>query len=138
VAKDKKRITPPQSPRDWALSVTGGRPRELLERILSKEYVKLAGRRGSVRLKLISSIPRPEGFTDALVEAQLALLADDRRLFERLDNLIDELESADETVRALARTRIGAGHFRILKGNVAEILSHRKQLAILAEIVEQQ
>jgi hypothetical protein len=137
VLKDKKRTKPPQSPRDWALAVTGGRPRELLERILSKDYVKLAGGRGSVRPKLINAIPRPEGFTDELVEAQLALLADDPRLFERLGNLVDELENSDETIRALARSRIRAGHFRILKGNIAEILSRRKQLAALAAIVEQ-
>jgi len=133
----KRRNKPAQSPRNWALAVTKGRARELFERILSKDYVKLAGGRGSVRPKLINAIPRPEGFTDVLMEAQLAWLADDPRLFERLGNLVDELESSDETVRALARSRIRAGHFRILKGNIAEILSRRKQLAALAAIVEQ-
>lgn len=126
------------SPRNWALRLTQGRPRELLVRILGADYVKIAGGRGSVRPKNLNDIPRPEGFTDELVDATLKRLADDPKLFERLVKLTDQLTSGDEAVRAIARTRINAGHFRILKGNVAEVLSRGKQVEALRRIAAQE
>ena len=81
--------------------------------------------------------PRPEGFTDELVEAALEELAGDPKLFERLGNLVETLTSGDDAARAIARTRINAGHFRILKGNIAEIFSRSKQLAALKKIAAQ-
>jgi hypothetical protein len=122
------------SARQWALNVTHGRARDLLEKILGKDYVKLAGGRGSVRPKNVIDIARPEDFTDAQVDATLAELAADPKLFERLGKLVDRLNGGDDAARAIARTRIGAGHFRILKGNIAEILSHGIQFELLKEI----
>jgi hypothetical protein len=126
------------SPRNWALNVTKGRSREVLERVLGADYVKLAGGRGSVRPKNLIDIPRPEGFTDELVDGALERLADDPKLFERLGNLIDELTRGDDAARAIARTRINSGHFRILKGNIAEIFSRSKQIAALEKIAAQE
>lgn len=129
------------SPREWALRQTRGRARGILEGILGSDFVRRARRSGqqSTRPVFLDDVPMPSGFDRETAEAHIEVLLNQApRLLERLGSLLDAVRSADALTQFVARTKIHPWQFRILKGNIAEILSRETQLSILREIVQNQ
>jgi hypothetical protein len=84
----------------------------------------------------LNDIPRPPGFSDKSVDDLVNFLFRDRdKLAERLGKMIDEAKNWDYAETLSFAARANAGHFRILKGNIAEILSMDIQRKVLEEVV---
>lgn len=126
---------PVLGPRDWALRQSTGAPRRILETILGMDYVKRArGAVGGRPVNLID-IPRPAGYSDELLTRHFEeVLKQAEKATERLEKFFAAERSSDPVLSFLARRKVKGGHFRILKGNVAEILSMKIQREIFTSI----
>lgn len=137
VASKLKKKETPAGPREYALRLARGGPRATLEKVLGKDYVERAKMLAIQRPVNIGDIPRPARLTDDVVRKLLGDLIRDNRekLTERLGKFFARTPT-DPIEAALFRARINPGHFRILKGNVAEILGMPLQRQVLAEIIK--
>jgi len=121
----------PLDPVGWSRAVTVGAPRELLERVLGKDYARVL--RGADVPMRLANLPLPIRFsTPGVLTAQLDKVANQQaKVWERLDAFLEEV---DQVSKAGGIPLIGRGRFRILKGNLAEVLSLEQQIRILQEI----
>lgn len=120
---------------EWARSVTTGRPRQLLVALLGPDYARQLPQLGALPMNLLD-IPRPAGLTDAVLATQKEAVSSNKRLWERLGELLAEPADPGAASLGLLRRQVSSGRFRILKGNVAEILSMDIQRAVLARIAQ--
>lgn len=124
----------PKAPTEW-VRVTRGRARQILEKLLGPDFIKRAGLARRVRIINLSNIPRPAGYTDELVNKHIKELLNHRKdLVDRLETLLKERSSGDALKVHLVKHQVNEGHFKILKGNIAEVLSLELQLRILRDI----
>jgi hypothetical protein len=123
------------SPREWALKQTTGTPRRILETLLGADYAKrTTGAIANWSVNLVA-VPRPASLTyPALAKHLDELTKNPDKLLERLEKVLEAEKSSDEIVRFLFRKKVTAGHFKIMKGNVAEILSLDLQKQVLKEV----
>ena len=116
-------VAEPASVEEWVRLTRGG-PRQRLIQLAGPEF--LSQGEAAVRLEgplNLANIPRPTNLTsDAIQLASSTLEGNKDRLFARLGRL------------EVAGGEVNGGHFRILKGNIAEILSGDIQHAVLADI----
>jgi len=125
----------PASPTEWAIRQTSGRPRQILEGLLGADYARGLRSGPQTRWVNVVDVPRQAGYTDALVDGHLQVLGrQPGRVTDRLQNMLDALREGNPITRFLARRRLNAAHFRILKGNIAEILSMDLQRTVLRRI----
>jgi hypothetical protein len=110
-------------PEVWARRQAWGRYRDILEKELGPDFARQGG---TSRFILLVDVPRPAGLSDSRLTTGLA------RLRSRLDKVFERLS----IVRAQGAVsgQVNAGHFNILKGNVAEVLSEPIQNSILEDI----
>lgn len=121
-------------PEEWAKAQTVGRSRELLEGMLGKDYARKAATAVSQRLVNLMEIPRTVGMTEEATRQYLTRVLRNRKLFERLDPFLEQLQKAEGVERQLLLRKVSAGYYRILKGNLGEVLSRDLQLGILKDI----
>lgn len=122
---------PPDPPEVW-IKKTRGRARALLESTLGPEFARVTRlQHGGHRIRT-GNIPKPARSRLEVAEEQVNILLRSRaRLLERLVNSVKEgLPDARRGAR-----EIKAAHFRILKGNIAELLSRELQLNYLAKVL---
>jgi hypothetical protein len=134
-AAQRKRVSEgalPVPPEVW-IKGTRGRARALLQSTLGPEFDKVTRLKDGGHRIRTGNIPKPVHSRLRVVEDQVTVLLQNRmRLLERLGNSIKEgLPAATRGSR-----EIKAAHFRILKGNVAEILSRDHQLEYLDKALE--
>ncbi|NNN32161.1 hypothetical protein HLK59_17685 [Streptomyces sp. S3(2020)] len=134
-ARQGRKKRPKQDPVEWARSVTHGEARDLFVTLLGKDYAKLRAVGQAPPLNLLD-IPRPDGYTDELLQAHLDLVRKHPRLWERLGKLLAEGPDEGAASIGLLRRKVSAGRFRILKGNVAEIFSEAIQHTELKRIAQ--
>ncbi len=119
----------------WALAQTSGRARAILVARLGPDYVQQT--RIHRRFIHLVNVARPHGWDAQRARRLIEELMQQRsRLLERLDGLLAQRRSTDVVARFLANVRPLAGHFRILKGNLAELLSMPLQRRILRQIAD--
>lgn len=125
----------PASPQEWAVRVTSGAPRRILEGLLGPNYAQGARHVSRPRFVNFSDIPRPAGLTNEQVQETMRLLVRESvKMTERLDTLLAQRVTGGVITRFLARIRMNSGHFRILKGNLGELLSMPIQREILQRV----
>jgi hypothetical protein len=119
-----------EDPMAWALRENGQGPLKVLRALFGPDLAA-ARRRALKRLVDLAAIPRPDSMTRWKERKLLtALLGDPDKLFDRLRPLLQRLRSGDASARAL----LNEGLFRILKGNIGEILSMKVQMDVLRQI----
>ncbi len=114
-------------PAVWAVRVKTGAPRERLEQLLGPDYA--AGHRGGMpgpAIIDVSTIQMPPGYSPQDLARDLELLRD------RPDLLLAHLNRMTES--PIDGNEINIGHYNILKGNVAELLSLPRRLEALEEV----
>jgi hypothetical protein len=127
----------PLEPRKWALAQKSGAPRRILETLLGADYAKRtksAIPNWSINL---GNLPRPAAYTEEILKKHFdVVFGEPKKLLERLEKVLEAEESSDPLVKFLARRKVTSGHFRIMKGNVAEIFSLGIQKRVLTEIAK--
>jgi hypothetical protein len=120
-------------PITWARRTSRG-PKQLLEKVLGKDFARTAKRSVDIPVRL-ANVPLPVRYgTPSVLQADLEKLgAHPKKLWERLSTFLDEVRDARA---ASLMPVIGRGRFKILKGNVAEVLSLHIQWGILKRIAE--
>ena len=122
-----------EGPVEWALREMRGGALRVLKLLFGTDLRNAA--RTARRVIDLAAIVRPPGMSAARADALLVtLLRHPDKLFERLGLHLRRIRSRVPAVSASARAFLDEGHFRILKGNIGEILSLQTQLEILKEI----
>jgi hypothetical protein len=125
----------PASPQEWAALQTRGASLRILEALLGPDYKRGIQRVLNARFINFSDIPRPVDLKDDQVQETLRLLnRESVKMTERLDSLIADRVVGGVITRFLATVRMNRGRFRILKGNLGEVLSMPIQREILARL----
>ncbi|HEX7903426.1 MAG TPA: hypothetical protein VF487_06080 [Chitinophagaceae bacterium] len=127
---NKKELSPIQ----WMIEATSKKTVKMLETMFGKDFRKALSTAWAGKIKRlinIVDIPLPPGLNQKRVEEIIKLLDKDReKVFERLLHVAKDRKTADGVVSFL-NGQINAGHFRILKGNIAESLSRAIQHEVL-------
>lgn len=136
LARQKRAGSAAVPPGEWARRVTSGRPRLLLEALLGPDYARRRVGATAPPVNLID-VPRPARYSDELLRAHReAVRREGDRLMERLDALVQEPPDPGAEALGLVRRQVNAGHFRIFKGNLAEMFSMDIQLRELQRLAQ--
>jgi hypothetical protein len=125
------------SPQEWIRVTQSKRAQSLLTGLLGKDYARKAATALSRRVVNIMEIPRSPAMTQEIAKELLGRLGKHQaQVLERMDSFLAELRTAEDPVKQALLRKMGTGYFNILKGNIGEVLSRERQLAILADIAK--
>jgi hypothetical protein len=129
----------PAGPVEWTRLTRRREAREILQVLLGPDFARRASRARRSRHVNLADVPRPQGYTDQMVRQHLQELnRHAEQVLDRLGSLRRERSTGDALTQYTARRRVNEGHFRILKGNIAEVLSLPIQRAVLRRVNSQQ
>jgi hypothetical protein len=131
----------PLSPREWAEAQRSGLPATILRGLLGPDYRKAARAVSPGRMINAIEAPRPAGYTDADIDADLKVLLENRKkLTERLEKVLpDQFTGLDgrSLVRAdIVNAQVSQGLLSVLKGNIAEIFAESIKRDVLQEVAK--